>query len=311
MLTKLKYWNDVSTYFRLFNSLIKKLKLKNTHLNHLLLLNLGMLFVSTSGVLGRYISLAPPVSIWFRSLIAIFVLIIYTIYKKKSLQIEWKKYGLPVFWSGFLMGLHWITYFFALQWSNVAIGMLSLFTYPIITVFLEPLFMSVKLQRRHLFLGIIVLIGIYFLVPDFNLKSSATQGLLIGLISAFAYSLRNIISKKHNAMGRGSQQMIYQLSVIIILLIPVHWIYPNTNLSNEWPYLIILGIITTALGHTLFISSFSHFRISTVSIMSSIQPLFGVLLGALFLNEIPDFKSIFGGVLILATVVIESRMSKI
>jgi len=275
------------------------------------LLNLGMLFVSTSGVLGRYISLAPPVSIWFRSLIAIFVLIIYTIYKKKSLQIEWKKYGLPVFWSGFLMGLHWITYFFALQWSNVAIGMLSLFTYPIITVFLEPLFMSVKLQRRHLFLGIIVLIGIYFLVPDFNLKSSATQGLLIGLISAFAYSLRNIISKKHNAMGRGSQQMIYQLSVIIILLIPVHWIYPNTNLSNEWPYLIILGIITTALGHTLFISSFSHFRISTVSIMSSIQPLFGVLLGALFLNEIPDFKSIFGGVLILATVVIESRMSKI
>ena len=207
------------------------------------------------------------------------------------------------------MGIHWITYFFALQWSNVAIGMLSLFTYPIITVFLEPFFMPVKLQRRHLFLGIIVLIGIYFLVPDFNLKSSATQGLLIGLFSAFAYSIRNIISKKYSSIGSSSVQMIYQLAVIIILLIPVHWIYPSTNLSAEWPYLIILGIITTALGHTLFLSSFSNFRISTASMLSSIQPVFGVLLGALLLDEIPDFRSIIGGILILATVVIESGKS--
>ena len=286
------------------------MKSKNPYLYNLLVLNVGVLFISTSGVLGRYIALPPPVSIWFRSLIAIFILLLYCQYKKFTFKIEWKKYGSAVFCSGLLMALHWITYFFALQWSNVAIGMLSLFTYPIITVFLEPLFLPVKLQKRHLFLGILILFGIYFLVPDFNIQNTSTQGLLIGLFSAVSYSLRNIILKKSNAMGNESVQMIYQLAVIIILLLPFHWIYPNIGIRSQWPYLIILGIFTTAIGHTLFLSSFSHFRISTVSIISSIQPLFGILLGIFFLSEIPDLKSILGGVLILSTVVIESRSSK-
>ena len=286
------------------------MKSKNPYLYNLLILNIGVLFISTSGVLGRYIALPPPVSIWFRSLIAILILLLYCRYKKFTFKIEWKKYSLPVFCSGFLMALHWITYFFALQWSNVAIGMLSLFTYPIITVFLEPLFLPVKLQKRHLFLGILILFGIYFLVPDFNIQNTSTQGLLIGLFSAVSYSLRNIILKKSNAMGNESVQMIYQLAVVIILLLPVHWIYPNIDIRSQWPYLLILGIFTTAVGHTLFLGSFSHFRISTVSIISSIQPLFGVLLGIFFLSEIPDLKSMLGGALILSTVVIESRSSK-
>ena len=286
------------------------MKSKNPHLYYLLLLNLGMLFISTSGILGRYIALPPPISIWFRSLIALIILLLYSRHKKFSLKIEWEKHGSAVYWSGFLLALHWITYFFALQLSNVAIGMLSLFTYPIITVFLEPFFIPVKLQKRHLLLGFLIMIGIYILVPDFDIKNTATQGLLIGLFSAFTYSLRNLIIKKHNNIGNSSIQMIYQLAVIVILLIPVHWVYPDINISSEWPYLIVLGTITTALGHTLFLSSFSHFKISTASIISSIQPIFGVLLGALFLSEIPDLKSMLGGILILVTVVIESRKSK-
>jgi len=166
------------------------------------MLNLGMLFVSTSGVLGRYIVLPPAVSIWFRSAIALVLLVFYAKSKKMTFKIEWKKYGSAVVWSGFFMALHWITYFYALQWSNVAIGMLSLFTYPIITVFLEPFFMKVQLQKRHLFLGALILIGIYFLVPSYDLNNTSTQGVFIGLFSAVAYSLRNLILKKHHSMSK-------------------------------------------------------------------------------------------------------------
>jgi drug/metabolite transporter (DMT)-like permease len=289
---------------------MKAIQAKNPHLYYIVLLNLGMLFISTSGVLGRYIALPPPVSIWVRSLIALILLVLYARYKKFNFQINWKNHGAAVCWSGILMAIHWITYFFALQWSNVAIGMLSLFTYPIITVFLEPFFIPVKLQKMHLLLGGLILLGIYFLVPAFDLKNSGTQGLLIGLFSALAYALRNLILKKHNAMGNGSVQMIYQLLVVVVLLAPVLWLYPEADIVSQWPYLFILGAITTALGHTLFLSSFSHFNISTASIMSSIQPLFGVLLGALFLYEIPTLKSVIGGALILTTVLIESKRSR-
>ena len=112
---------------------------------------------------------------------------------KYNFKINYKSHGIAILLSGFFMALHWITYFFSLQWSSVAIGMMALFTYPLITVFLEPLFMNVKLQKRHFILGLMVIFGIYFLVPEFNIENSKTQGLLIGLLSALAYSLRNLI----------------------------------------------------------------------------------------------------------------------
>ena len=230
--------------------------------------------------------------------------------KNYIFKINYRKHGAAILLSGFFMALHWITYFFSLQWSNVAIGMMALFTYPLMTVFLEPLFLNVQLQKRHFILGFMVVLGIYFLVPKFDIENSKTQGLLIGLLSAFAYSLRNLILKKHNAMANGSFQMIYQLGVIILLLIPTIWLYPEVDIISQWPYLLILGLVTTALGHTLFLSSFSHFSISTASIMSSIQPLFGILLGFIFLHEIPNIKSIFGGILILTTVLIENIYAK-
>ena len=132
----------------------------------------------------------------------------------------------------------------------------------------------------------------------------------MGLVSALAYCLRNLILKKHNSMADGSIQMIYQLFVVIIILLPVFLIYSDYQIQPDLPYLLILGFITTALGHILFLSSFSHFSISTASIISSIQPIFGIIMGVILLNEIPNFKNVVGGIIILSTVVIESIKSK-
>lgn len=285
---------------------MKTTRSKNPQLYYVLILNLGMLCISTSGALGRYIALPPPVSIWYRSLFAFVLLGLYCWFKSYSFQIDWKRHGMAVVSSGFFMAVHWITYFFALQWSNVAIGMLSLFTYPILTVFLEPFFLPVKLQKIHLLFGFLILLGIFFLVPEFDLSNTQTQGALMGLFSALTYALRNLILKTHSAMGQGSIQMFYQVGFILIFLLPVLWVYPQEAVPDQLPYLLLLGAVTTALGHTLFLTSFSHFNISTASIMSSIQPLFGVLIAMVFLSEIPSLKSVLGGVLILTTVVLEN-----
>src|SRR5210317_1195248 len=121
---------------------------------YFILLNIAMLCVSTSGALGRYINLPPPLTIWSRAVVAFVLLLAYVICKKKRLLLDFKKEGGTALLSGLLMAGHWVAYFFALQWSSVAVGMLSLFTYPMITLLLEPFFFDVKYQKRHLFLGV-------------------------------------------------------------------------------------------------------------------------------------------------------------
>jgi drug/metabolite transporter (DMT)-like permease len=87
-------------------------------------------------------------------------------------------------------------------------------------------------------------------------------------------------------------------------------LYSFETVPQQLPYIFILGVVTTALGHTLFLNSFKHFTIGTASIISSIQPIFGILIAMVFLGEIPHYKSLIGGSIILLTVIIESLRSK-
>jgi len=284
--------------------------MKNQHYYYLTLLNLGTLCISTSGPLGRFIPLPPPLIIWSRALVAFLVLGAYCLWKKERIKKEFIKNSTTLLWSGTLLTLHWVTYFFALQWSGVAIGMLSLFTFPILTVFLEPLFFKTKLHPIHLIFGVFILIGIYLLVPAFDFESEQSKGLLMGLFSALTYALRNLILKKRIEKIKGSLLMFYQLGITLVLLFPVLMLYPLDTFTAQIPYLLFLGLVTTALGHSLFLNSLTYFTVSTASIMNSIQPIFGILIAFFFLNEIPPASSLIGGGIILTTVVIESLRSR-
>ncbi|WP_299525926.1 DMT family transporter [uncultured Lutibacter sp.] len=284
--------------------------MKSEHLKHVIELNIAVLLVSTSGLLGRYISMPPPVTIWLRCLLAVVILGAYIWYKKIDLKVERKKDWVTIILSGLFFGAHWITYFYALQLSNVAIGMLSLFTYPVITALLEPLFFKTKLNVKHVLLGVIVLIGVYFLSPEFNIENNHTKGVLFGLISAVFYAIRNILMKKKVANYHGSMLMFYQMLIITLVLWPVLFIFEVKPTTNDWQALLVLALVTTSIGHTLFVMSFKNFSISTASIMSSVQPIYGIIFGFLLLNEIPSGNTLIGGFLILTTVVIESINSR-
>ncbi|WP_405266536.1 DMT family transporter [Cellulophaga sp. Ld12] len=285
--------------------------MKNSnHLNHLIELNLAMLFVSTSGALGRYVNLSVPVTIGVRAVIAVVLLFLFCKWKKISLRVSKKDVG-AVLISGVLLGLHWITYFYALRLSNVAIGMISLFTYPILTAFLEPLLLKTEFQKIHLVLALLVLAGIYFLVPSFDIGNDYTLAVGVGTLSALFYSLRNLLLKAKAAKYNGSMLMCYQLLVISVLLSPFYATMPLDVVLSEWKGLAALALLTTAIGHTLFLNSFKNFSITTVSILSSVQPIYGIILGAIFLSEFPKMNTLIGGILILSSVVIESiRSSK-
>ncbi len=278
-------------------------------LTNILHLNFAVLLISTSGVLGRYIDLHPVVTIFYRCCIAAIVFYLYCRWKKIDLKVENKNDLLKLIISGALLGGHWITYFYSLRYSSVAIALLSLFTYPVITAFLEPLFFKSKLDKVHIALGLLVLGGIYFLSPEFDLENDYFVAILFGIISAVFYALRNLLMKKEVKKYNGSALMFYQILVISAFLSPSVFFSDFNMVSIQWKPLLILAVLTTCIGHTLFLQSFKNFSITAASIMSSIQPVYGIILGAIFLSEIPSYKTLIGGSIIISAVVIESLLS--
>jgi len=284
--------------------------MKNQHLKHLFELNIAILFISTSGALGRFIEMPIPVIIWWRSALAVVFLFIFLRFRKINLKIKSKKDVVPILLSALLTGAHWMLYFHALKLSNVAIGMLSLFTYPVITALLEPLFVKVKFDAIRILLAFMVIVGVFILVPEFNLENTHVKGVLFGLLSAVCYALRILISKQLVRSYSGSNLIFYQIFVLTILLAPVLFTMDTSGITTQFPYVLILALVTTAIGHSMFIHSLKNFTATTVSILSSAQPIFGIIIAYFFLREIPSINTFFGGALIISTVIIESVRAK-
>jgi drug/metabolite transporter (DMT)-like permease len=284
--------------------------MNNSHLKNLSNLLLATLFISTSGVLGRYIDLPPEIIIWFRAVLAMIFLAIYCSYKKINLTIKSKKDYRPFLISGVFMAAHWVTYFYALKLSNVALGVLSLYTFPIITALLEPFFLKVKFNPIYIVLGTMVLAGLSILVPEFNLESGEVKGILFGVFSALCYAIRILILKQHVANYNGTMLMFYQTLIVSISLFPTLFFMDLSGLQSQFPYLLLLALLTTAIGHSLMLHSLKSFSATTTTIISSLQPIFGITLAIIFLSEIPNFNTYIGGGLILLTVGIESIRSK-
>ena len=284
--------------------------MQNQHSKNIAVLLLGTLFISTSGVLGKYIALSPELIILCRAFLAGIFIYIFCKIKKVDLKIKCKKDAISFLISGFLMGAHWVTYFYALKLANVALGMLSIFTYPIITAFLEPLFTKQKLNLIHILLAVLVFFGVFILIPEFSFENDEFKGILLGILSAFFYAIRNLTVKKQVKNYNGSMLMFYQMIVVFILLIPILLYSDLSNVYSQIPFLILVALLTTAIGHTMLVNSLKHFSAATASIISSVQPIFGIIIAYIFINEIPSPNTFIGGSLVLLTVVIESFRSK-
>ncbi len=268
---------------------------------------LGIFLISMSGVLVRYISLGALDIIVIRSILAAVTLYIYCRIKGYRLRYTERRYIIFFLVSSFFLAAHWVTYFYSLKISTVAVAMLSLYTYPALAALLEPLLLKQSFRLTHLFLGLLVVAGLYFLVPADALQATdMTWGVILGLISALLWALRLIYSKRNIYDIDPSVVMFYQLSGTIFFLFPVLFLIDYEQAAVEWAWLLFMGIMTTAAGHTFYVSSLKQFSVTTASILSGILPILGIIWAYFLLREVPDQRVFIGGSIILSTVFIEA-----
>lgn len=273
-------------------------------------LNLGVFLISTSGIFGRIIDLSPELTIFYRCLLAAFVLYVFIRIRKLKLKADSREHMKYIILGGILMCIHWVSYFYALVLSNIAIAMLTLHIFPALTSLLEPIILKTKFHAYHFLLGIFVLIGIWIILPSFDLNDSIVIATLCGILSAVSYALRNIWTRKIMMHYNASVVMYYHLIIMSVLLLPFLFIKDSTSMSYDWPYIAALALFTTVAGHTLLVNALRHFSAVSVSLISSIIPLYGILWGVIILAEYPDTKTIVGGCFIMASFIIESVASQ-
>lgn len=266
----------------------------------------AVLIFGLTALFSKLIALTALEITLLRSIFAALCIAGIILWQKESLRLaKANDYGIVIL-LGLLLGVHWVTYFQAMQVSTVAVGVIALFTFPVITVFLEPLFNGERPHIQDVISAFVVLFGIYLLVPEFSLSNQATQGILWGIFSAFCFALRNVLQGHYFKGNSARHSLLYQTMVIFIVLLPFSFqIIPDVTFT-QWQQLIILGLFFTALPHTLFAFGLLKLKAKAVSLVSCIQVVYATLFAALLLGELPETSTVIGGLIVITVAMYES-----
>ncbi|MFC1589155.1 DMT family transporter [Pseudomonadota bacterium] len=279
------------------------------HTEGLLSVHSAVLIFGLTALFSKLIALTAVEITLLRSVFAVAAIGIYIKYLNDSLKLNNKRDYLIAMLLGFLLGTHWVTYFHAMQVSSIAVGIISLYTFPVITVFLEPFFHGERPHIKDIISAIVVLFGIYLLVPEFSIDNQTAIGVFWGVLSAFLFAMRNIIHRRYFKAYPARHALFYQTMTVILLLTPFSaQVIPEVT-QTQWLQLLALGIFFTALPHTLFANSLLHLKAKTVSLVACIQVVYGTLFATLFLSEIPDLTTIAGGLIVITAAAYETMTS--
>ena len=156
-----------------------------------------MILLGATALFSKILDLSAVDITYGRSVVACVMLFVIVKMFRGSIRLDSTKDYLVALLLGLLMAAHWVSYFAAMQYSSVSVGMIALFTFPVMTVLLEPFFEGIKLVWQDIVSAIVVLFGVFLLVPEISLENETTQGVLIGVLSALLYSFRNLVHRKH------------------------------------------------------------------------------------------------------------------
>lgn len=273
---------------------------------------LATIISSFSGFISRYIICESEFLVLSRGLIGALFLFILVNIKGKKLNVESIKNNIkPLILSGILMGFCWITLFRGFQFSISITSLLNNMS-SLVVVVIMALFFHEKITKKQIICVIWVVIGVLMLSGLFDGQVQANiQGITYGTLACFGYSIVIIINMRIKDID-ALDKTIVQLFISFLTVLPFA-IFGNkipTSLDTTSIILIIImGVVNTGLMFLLFFGSIQHLPSSEIAIITYLEPVISIILGAIFFNERMTIIGIIGTIIVLAAAVTNELLS--
>ena len=204
---------------------------------------------------------------------------------------------------GGLLAFHWFAFFHSIQVSTVAIGLLSYSTAPVFAALMEPLWFRERFSWRCMGAALLVVAGVALIVPQWSPGDARAVGVFWGTLAGFSFAVLSLANRQLVLRHASIRIAFYQDAGAMILLAPVVPFFWRPLSWDEIWLLVALGLFCTALAHTLFIEALRSVTARVAAIASALEPVYGIALAWLLLDERPGARVFAGGAVIAAAVV--------
>ncbi|MBR3555068.1 MAG: DMT family transporter [Oscillospiraceae bacterium] len=264
--------------------------------------NAAVLLFGLAGLFAKWIDLSALAITFGRVLFSSLALGLFLLAGKRSFRVSGRDLG-RLAAAGAILALHWWAFLSSVQWATVAVGTLTFAAFPLFVTLLEPAVFRRKPSKKSILAALAILLGVIVTVPAFSFENRMFRGILAGLLSALAYAVLTVMNKGFASRLDGALTAFYEQAAAALLLLPMvlaagcfRPALPDLGL------LLILGVVTTALAHTLFISGLKALPARTAGLFSSLETVYGILFALLLLGEVPSLREVLGCAIILGAV---------
>lgn len=265
---------------------------------------LAMVLFGTMPLFVRQTHVSSAMLAFLRAAIALIVLgAISAIQGKRLFSIQSRRDGLILFASGAAMGFNWILLFEAYRHITVQVATLLYYFAPVIVAVAGAALFHERMGARRIACfagaaaGLLLTIG-----PDAFSGSLRLAGVACGLGAAILYATVILLNTQIRSVG-GLKRTILQFAaaaaVLFVYVLATEGMHLSAIAGSDWPWLIALGLIHTALAFSLYFSGLSGLSGQEAAFLGYIDPMIAIFAGCLILKEPVTPYQLIGGALIL------------
>jgi drug/metabolite transporter (DMT)-like permease len=178
---------------------------------------------------------------------------------------------------------------------------------PLITGLLAPLLIQEPMSRRQLVGAIVGLVGVLILISNGSLafwqaiQSNVGELIVLGAVSLWAlYSvLGRRVMRQRSALSATAFSAFLGLPLLLLAACWELWTLPMDLRPALIPAILYIGIVPGVIGFLAWNEGVRRLGSSGAMVFYNTLPLYGGLLGVLFLGESVGITHLIGGVLIM------------
>jgi drug/metabolite transporter (DMT)-like permease len=206
---------------------------------------------------------------------------------------------------GVVQGAHWLLFFEAVDHGSVALAVLTFYAAPLVIALVAPIVLPERYSPVVLVACGVGAVGILAIALDGGGTEGGRSPLAIaaGLGSAVTYAALVILSKRLLAAAVPPVTVAFwdclvgAAAVSPVLLVAERVVPSGTD---EWAVALTLGVVFTGLSTLVYATLLRHVTAQAAGVLTFLEPVSGVALAWLLLDERPGTATLVGGALVLA-----------
>ncbi len=194
-----------------------------------------------------------------------------------------------------------------ISYNHISAGLATTlhFVYPILIIFASSVIYREKISKTTILSAIIVTIGI-FMFADIN-SAADKIGIILAILSGVLYSFYVIYMDKSGLDKMQYSKFTFYLMLFMSISVLLFGIATDSVSfaisSKSWAYSILISILITIFATPLFQVGVRYEGAATAGIISTVEPITTIILGAIFLGEAMQPSQYLGGALVIIGVV--------